>query len=203
MGTLEEFNAAPDAEIRAALRSCCMAGEWVSRVAAGRPYPGEDALYAASDEATAALDDAGLGQALAGHPRIGERLTSHGGDWSRREQAGVAGAGGDLLSQLATANAAYEQRFGHVYLVCATGRSAAELLAICRSRLRNDPAAERGVVLGELAKINRLRLGRLLSPDGPGGEQPGRPGAVPLAGVRSRIGLASVCCCRALVSAAV
>jgi 2-oxo-4-hydroxy-4-carboxy-5-ureidoimidazoline decarboxylase len=68
-----------------------------------------------------------------------------------------------LRGQLAAANAAYEQRFRHVYLVCATGRSAAELLAICRSRLGNDPATERRVVLGELAKINQLRLRKLLA----------------------------------------
>jgi 2-oxo-4-hydroxy-4-carboxy-5-ureidoimidazoline decarboxylase len=117
------------------------------------------------DWLTAALDDAGLGQALAGHPRIGEQLASHGGAWSRQEQAGVAEAGDDVRGQLAAANAAYEQRFGHVYLVCATGKSAAELLAVCQSRLANDPAAERWVVLGELAKINQLRLRKLLYPE--------------------------------------
>src|SRR6185437_1616997 len=67
---------------------------------------------------------------------------------------------------LAEANAAYEQRFGQVYLVCATGKSAEELLAICRSRLGNDPATERSVVLAELAKISRLRLGKLLTGEG-------------------------------------
>lgn len=164
---LDWFNTAPDPEIRAALRACCAAGSWISRVCAGRPYPDEDALRVASDEATAALDDPGLGQALAGHPRIGERPPGRGGAWSRQEQAAVAGAGDGLLGQLAGANAAYEQRFGYVYLVCADGRSAAELLAVCRLRLGNDPATERGVVLGELAKINRLRLRKLLSPEEP------------------------------------
>ncbi|HEY5427567.1 MAG TPA: 2-oxo-4-hydroxy-4-carboxy-5-ureidoimidazoline decarboxylase, partial [Solirubrobacteraceae bacterium] len=82
--------------------------------------------------------------------------------WSRVEQAGVATAGADLLGELAAANAAYERRFGHVYLVCASGRDAATLLAVCQARLDNDPETERGVVLGELAKINRLRLGKLL-----------------------------------------
>ncbi|MGH2895597.1 MAG: 2-oxo-4-hydroxy-4-carboxy-5-ureidoimidazoline decarboxylase, partial [Solirubrobacteraceae bacterium] len=82
--------------------------------------------------------------------------------WSRCEQAEVATAGTGLLEELAAANAQYERRFGHVYLVCASGRGAAELLAICRARLDNDPETERGVVLGELAKINRLRLGKLL-----------------------------------------
>lgn len=162
---LDWFNTAPEPEIRAALRACCAADSWVSRVGAGRPYPDGDALRAASDEATAALDDAGLAQALAGHPRIGERPPGDDGAWSRQEQAGVAGASDGLRVQLAEANAAYEQRFGHVYLVCAAGRSAAELLAVCRSRLGNDPAAERGVVLGELAKINQLRLRKLLSPE--------------------------------------
>ena len=67
-----------------------------------------------------------------------------------------------MRAQLAAADAEYEQRFGHVYLVCATGKSADELLAICRARLGHDPEVERGVVLGELAQINRLRLAKLL-----------------------------------------
>jgi 2-oxo-4-hydroxy-4-carboxy-5-ureidoimidazoline decarboxylase len=162
---LDWLNAAPDADLRAALSACCAADSWVSRVGGGRPYPDADALYAASDTATAALDDAGLDQALAAHPRIGKRAAGHNGAWSRQEQAGVAGADDALRGQLAAANAAYEQRFGHVYLVCATGRSAAELLAVCQSRLGNDPATERRVVLGELAKINQLRLRKLLAPE--------------------------------------
>jgi 2-oxo-4-hydroxy-4-carboxy-5-ureidoimidazoline decarboxylase len=142
-----------------ALRQCCAADEWVARLRAGRPFASEQDLVAASDAATAALDDAGLAQALAGHPRIGERTHS---SWSKQEQAGVADAGADVRAKLAEANRAYEERFGHVYLVCATGRSADEMLAFCRARLDNDPATERGVVLDELAKINRLRLHKLL-----------------------------------------
>ncbi|HEY7009030.1 MAG TPA: 2-oxo-4-hydroxy-4-carboxy-5-ureidoimidazoline decarboxylase [Jatrophihabitantaceae bacterium] len=142
-----------------ALRQCCAADAWVDAIVAGRPYPDEDALGAASDKATLDLDDTGLAQALAGHPRIGERV--HGG-WSSQEQSGVSGAGGDVRAQLAAANAEYEQRFGHVYLVCATGKSADEMLAICRARLANDPDTEEGVVRDELAKINRLRLAKLV-----------------------------------------
>lgn len=71
-------------------------------------------------------------------------------------------ATGDIRAAIAAANAEYERRFGHVYLVCATGRTAGELLAICQSRLANPPEAEREVVLAELAAINRLRLTRLL-----------------------------------------
>ena len=154
--------------MRTRLASCCAAESWVQRLLSARPYADETELLAVSDDATAELDDAGLAQALAGHPRIGERLATHAsGDgasaWSRQEQAGVATADADVVTALATANADYELRFGHVYLVCASGRSAAELLDVCRGRLDNDPATERGVVLGELAKINRLRLGKLLS----------------------------------------
>jgi 2-oxo-4-hydroxy-4-carboxy-5-ureidoimidazoline decarboxylase len=158
----------PDDELSSRLHSCCAADGWVSRIMADRPYASEAALLASSDRATAELDADGLAQALAGHPRIGDKAAAaHGADgrsaaWSKGEQAGVAGAGADVLGDLAAANAAYEERFGHVYLVCASGRSATELLAVCRGRLDNDPETERGVVLQELAKINQLRLIKLL-----------------------------------------
>jgi 2-oxo-4-hydroxy-4-carboxy-5-ureidoimidazoline decarboxylase len=162
--TLDEFNSAPDdATLRVALGECCTAQAWVARVVAGRPYPDREALQRASDTASAELDDPGLSEALAGHPRIGERADSA---WSRQEQAGVSGADADVRMRLAQCNAAYEERFGHVYLVCATGRSADELLALCERRLANDADSERAVVLGELAKINRIRLDKLLGAEG-------------------------------------
>lgn len=161
--SLAAFNGAPDDErLRAGLAACCAAREWVAALVAGRPYAGLPELYAASDAATAALTDVGLAEALAAHPRIGDR--SH-GEWSRQEQSGMSTADAQTRAELAAANAAYEQRFGQIYLVCASGRSAGELLAVCRSRLANDPATERGVVLGELSKINRIRLEKLLNRD--------------------------------------
>jgi 2-oxo-4-hydroxy-4-carboxy-5-ureidoimidazoline decarboxylase len=165
---LTTFNTAADEQLRTRLQSCCEAESWVQSVLAGRPYGAVAKLFAASDDATQTLDDAGLGQALAGHPRIGDRRPPHAGEdragaWSRQEQAGVAGAEAELFAAVAAANVEYERRFGHVYLVCATGRSAAELLDICRARLDNDPETERGIVLSELAKINRLRLIKLLT----------------------------------------
>lgn len=161
--TLDTLNAAPDDDtLRAALSACCAARSWGSAVIVGRPYRNEAALYASSDAATASLDDAGLAEALAGHPRIGERAAAGHGAWSRQEQSGVASADADVIARLAAANAAYEELFGHVYLVCATGKGADELLELCQARLSNDPVTERGVVLDELAKINRLRLTKLL-----------------------------------------
>ena len=157
---LAEFNSAPvDGPLGDALRAVCSAGRWVHGVIARRPYADLAGLLAGSDEVTLALDDAALTEALAGHPRIGERGESA---WSRQEQRGAADADEALRAQLAAANGEYEHRFGHVYLVCATGKSAAELLSICQSRLQNSPDAERAVVREELAKINRIRLTKLV-----------------------------------------
>lgn len=161
---LAEFNGArDDARLRAALAQCCAARQWVTSIVAGRPYADRSAVHAASDAATAQLDDAALAEALAGHSRIGDR--PH-GTWSQQEQAGMSGADELVRAQMDECNAAYEQRFGHVYLVCASGRTAADLLAVCRARLGNDDAAERRVVLDELAKINRIRLDKLIGEEG-------------------------------------
>ncbi len=146
----------PDAQAAGLLRSCCAAPEWIDTVRSQRPYASLDDLYAVSDAATANLDDDNFAAALAAHPRIGERSTSA---WSQQEQAGV---GADVRTELAAANAEYEQRFGYVYLVCASGRSGAELLALCRERIGNEPSTERSVALGELAKIARIRLAKLM-----------------------------------------
>jgi 2-oxo-4-hydroxy-4-carboxy-5-ureidoimidazoline decarboxylase len=164
-----EFNRLPDEAVRQELRRCCASGRWIDAVAAGRPYPDLAALLAASDAAVAALSEADLREAMTGHPRIGEQHEP--ADWSGREQAGVRGADDDLRRALADGNATYERRFGHIYLACATGRDAAELLAFLRSRLGNDRETEWGVVASELAKINQIRLRKLL--DG------GTVGAVP------------------------
>jgi 2-oxo-4-hydroxy-4-carboxy-5-ureidoimidazoline decarboxylase len=158
---------ADDDSLATELAACCSSRYWVEQILAQRPFADAEGLLAASDAAIAALDEAALAEALAGHPRIGERPAGAGGaggEWSREEQSGVTSAATGVREEIATANAEYERRFGHVYLVCATGKSADELLAICRARLGNDPATEEGVVRIELAKITRLRLGRLLRP---------------------------------------
>jgi len=103
-----------------------------------------------------------VGEALAGHPRIGQRLSARDGNFSAGEQAGIDGADAQTLAELAAGNLEYERRFGQTYLVFASGKSADEMLQLLRRRLANDPAAERAVLRGELAKINRLRLERML-----------------------------------------
>jgi 2-oxo-4-hydroxy-4-carboxy-5-ureidoimidazoline decarboxylase len=142
----------------AVLGEICASRAWVAAMAAARPWPGGAALLAANDTATAALGEADLAEAIAGHARIGR--PREGDAASRREQAGVRGADAALLAELAEANAAYEARFGHVFLICATGRGAAEMLAALRERYGNDPAAEWEVVREELRRINAIRLER-------------------------------------------
>jgi 2-oxo-4-hydroxy-4-carboxy-5-ureidoimidazoline decarboxylase len=129
-------------------------------VLAGAPFADIAALLDRADRVLAELPDAEIDAALAGHPRIGGRVRNAA---SAREQAGVATAAEEVRTALAAGNREYEDRFGYVYLVCASGRSADELLAILSDRLHNDPGTERRVMRGELAKINRLRLQRLLS----------------------------------------
>jgi 2-oxo-4-hydroxy-4-carboxy-5-ureidoimidazoline decarboxylase len=158
--TLAELNALPVAGARPRLHDCCSSGRWSDAVLAGRPYDGIAALLAASDAAVASLTHDDLREALGGHPRIGTRPQAH--SWSAGEQAGVSEADAVLMRGLAEGNAGYEAKFGHIYLVCATGRSGAELLALLHERLANEPELEWEVVAAELAKINRIRLRKLV-----------------------------------------
>ena len=112
--------------------------------------------------AHAELTGEDVAEALAGHPRLGEPPAARQSSRSRSEQAGVDGADGTVRAELAAGNRRLRGRFGHIYLVCASGRSAQELLSILRDRLGNDPATERQVVRAELGKINDLRLARLM-----------------------------------------
>lgn len=155
---LDRLNSLAPDDAQRLLLSCCAAPGWARAVAGWRPYESVADLLRAADAALDDLTDSDLDAALAGHPRIGERSAD---ETSRREQAGVGPASRAALHE---ANREYEDRFGHVYLVCATGRSGAELLAILRQRLGNDPGTERLVVREELRKINRLRLAALVGP---------------------------------------
>jgi 2-oxo-4-hydroxy-4-carboxy-5-ureidoimidazoline decarboxylase len=159
--SVAELNDLPADAAGREFAGCCKAGRWIDALVAARPYESVRALLAASDAAVAALTAADLEEALAGHPRIGDRMAASAG-WSRQEQAGVSAADAELAAALADGNAEYERRFGHIYMVCATGKSGEELLAILRGRLGNDRDTEWKIVAAELAKINQLRLRKLL-----------------------------------------
>ena len=163
MPGLAELNALPARDFEQLLLRCCAAPGWARQVTGGRPYASLADLLAAADAAWAARDPGDLDAAMAGHPRIGERRLS---GWSAQEQAGVqAGAGTDpaTVTALADGNAAYEQRFGHVFLICATGRGQAEILAELHRRMSNDPATERETTAAEIGKINDIRLRKLVT----------------------------------------
>ncbi|CAM4369071.1 2-oxo-4-hydroxy-4-carboxy-5-ureidoimidazoline decarboxylase [Nocardia ninae] len=157
---LAGFHALPAHAATEALLTCCSSPEWARALVAARPYPSVDTLLDTADAVLAELPESEIDRALAGHPRIGERPDTAA---SAREQAGVATAADAVRSALAAGNRAYEARFGHLYLVCASGRSGSELLAILEDRLGNDAETERRVMRTELAKINRIRLRALLA----------------------------------------
>ena len=154
-----------DAVTEADLRACCAADAWLEAVTAARPHPSLASLLAVSDAAVLALDATGLDQALAAHPRIGERRPGEAREeaWSRREQGAVLAAGTDVAARLAAGNRDYEQRFGRVFLIRAAGRTADQMYDELQARLGNDDDTERDVVLHELAGIVRLRLTELVA----------------------------------------
>ncbi|HEY6061016.1 MAG TPA: 2-oxo-4-hydroxy-4-carboxy-5-ureidoimidazoline decarboxylase [Gemmatimonadales bacterium] len=152
------LNALPHSEAEAVLLRCCGSRRWVERMLTGLPYASDTALLEAAEREWWTLERADWLEAFAAHPRIGER----GGDaWSRREQSGVDDAASEVRRALEQGNRNYEARFGHVYLVCATGRGAGDLLADLRRRLGGDPEEELRIAAGEQAKITALRLVRL------------------------------------------
>jgi 2-oxo-4-hydroxy-4-carboxy-5-ureidoimidazoline decarboxylase len=157
---VEAFNALPAERLRDDLLACCAAPAWGATVAAGRPYDQRLSVLAAADAAARSLTWSDVLVGLSAHPRIGERAAGDGREaaWSRQEQA-QAGQGGDALI---AANRAYEERFGHVFLIFASGRSPDEVLAAARARTANYEQTERAIVADELRKIALLRLERLL-----------------------------------------
>jgi 2-oxo-4-hydroxy-4-carboxy-5-ureidoimidazoline decarboxylase len=131
-----------------------------------RPFDSEDALLDAAERIWWALEPADWLEAFAAHPRIGDREALRAkfaatAAWSAREQAGVEGAPEDILQALADGNQRYFDRFGYVFMVCATGKTAEEMLALLRQRLPNDPDREIRIAAAEQAKITRIRLENL------------------------------------------
>jgi 2-oxo-4-hydroxy-4-carboxy-5-ureidoimidazoline decarboxylase len=166
--TLEELNRLPDEEARAALERCCGARAWVDRVCAGRPYRNRAGLIAAAERAADHLKPADWLEAFAHHPRIGDREAlrhefAATAAWAGEEQRGAAAASEDTLEALARGNRAYEDKFGYIFIVCASGRSADQMLELLNGRLANDPDTELVNASREQRAITRLRLEKLLA----------------------------------------
>ena len=160
------FDALPDHEAAPFQESCCGSQAWVQGMLAHRPFGTLNHLLAEAEEVWWSLGPDDWREAFDHHPRIGERVSAApqgetARAWSSDEQRGAAAAAAGTRQALAEGNREYERRFGHIFLVCATGKSAEEMLALLRPRLSNDPATELRVAAAEQAKITRLRLEKL------------------------------------------
>lgn len=167
MSASAAVDAMSELEARAALERCCGAARWVEAMLAQRPFGDDANLHAQAERVWATLDRADILEAFDHHPRIGADL-----DALRRkfastaalalsEQAGAVHASEDQLERLRAGNLAYEARFGHIFIVCATGKTAAQMADLLDARLGNEPELELRIAAAEQAKITHLRLDSL------------------------------------------
>lgn len=161
-GLADHLNKLSDERARAALERCCGSSRWVSAMLAERPFGSDQRVFEAARENWDRLTPTDWLEAFAHHPRIGDRaadaVQTHTADLSQREQSGMQHAQAGVRAALAEGNIAYEERFGHVFLICATGRTPDELLVALQTRLTNDPETELRIAADEQARITELRL---------------------------------------------
>jgi OHCU decarboxylase len=157
--TLAGLNALPDEGAVAAFLRCCGSIRWARMMTAARPFASVDRMSARADAIWSSLSAADCLEAFGKHPRIGE---AGGGRWSSEEQADASPATQAVRDRLAAANREYEARFGYIFIVCAAGRRAGEILTMLEHRLTNAADAELLVAAEEQRRITRLRLAKLI-----------------------------------------
>jgi OHCU decarboxylase len=167
---LERLNSLPREEAEAEFLACCGSTLWARRMAEERPFDDLQGLLAQADAEWWALDAEDWLEAFSRHPKIGEREAardqgSGARSWSEQEQAGAKSADEETKRQLMAANREYESKFGYIYIVCATGKTAAEMLSLCSERLGNGREEELRVAAEEQRRITHLRLRKLLEAD--------------------------------------
>jgi len=164
--TLVEFNTMGFPQAEASLMDCCGSARWAASVASRRPYAAVEALHKAADGIWWNLERADWLEAFSHHPQIGDKPASgseSARQWAAGEQAGAHAASDDVRSRLARANRAYFEKFGYIYIVCATGKTAEGMLAILNQRLQNDLASELSIAAEQQRMITRIRLDKLLA----------------------------------------
>ena len=164
---LERLNSLPAGEAESELLKCCGSHEWARLVIAARPFEGVDDLVGKSDRVWWSLEPRDWQQAFHSHPKIGETkaaaaVAAESQKWSASEQSGIRNSDQATVAALAELNREYEEKFGYIFIVCASGKSSTEMLAILRDRLENNPDEELRNAAGEQAKITCLRLMKLL-----------------------------------------
>jgi 2-oxo-4-hydroxy-4-carboxy-5-ureidoimidazoline decarboxylase len=157
--TLGDLNALSDEDARNAFTSCCGSTRWVTLMVNARPFDSIDEMIEAADDAWAKTGPTDWLEAFSHHPRIGER----GSGREAAEQAGAQSAPLTVKEQISDINNAYEKKFGHIYIVCAAGKSGEEMLEIAKARMRNEPQDELEVAAEEQRKITEIRLRKLLT----------------------------------------
>ena len=149
-----------------AILACCAARRWAQAIVMRRPYSSPESLCLTSNEVWSTMEEPDWLEAFAAHPRIGERkapsATTTASAWSEQEQSSTASAAQEVLADLAAGNAQYEERFGFTYIVCATGKSAEEMLAILRRRLTNDRGTELREAAEQQRRIMQIRIRKWL-----------------------------------------
>jgi 2-oxo-4-hydroxy-4-carboxy-5-ureidoimidazoline decarboxylase len=167
--TLEQFNRLGDADARAPLLACCGSGAWAGLMLARRPLASFDDLLIAADESFAAIAEKDWMEAFAAHPKIGQDAAAlrekfaATADWSSTEQSGVARASDEELAALAEGNRDYLAKFGYIFIVCATGKSARDMLDLLVERIEHTPEEELPVAATEQMKITHLRLHKMIA----------------------------------------
>ncbi len=162
------LNTSTGAEAMAALLACCGSSSWAAQMLVERPFDAMDSVLAAADEIWASLEREDWLEAFRAHPRIGEARAQKEHSalsrrWAQEEQAASVPPSGQIVAALAAANRAYDDKFGHIFIVCATGKTPAEMLAILDERLGNDAAEELDIAAEEQRKITRIRLEKLFT----------------------------------------
>lgn len=158
--TLEQVNTAGAETVSKALADCCGSGAWVDGMIGRRPFEDASRFQTAAEETWWALSQGDWLEAFSKHPKIGTKQPS--GEWSAEEQSGMNQATSETAQSIEDLNRAYQEKFGWIFMICATGKSAEEMKRQLEQRLRNDPAAEIRIAAAEQAKITRLRLQKLL-----------------------------------------
>jgi OHCU decarboxylase len=158
--TFDELNRLDAGRARAEFLRCCGSARWAAAMAEARPFDDVDTMRTRGDEVWSSLARSDWLEAFAAHPKIGERRTASA--WSAAEQAGVQSADDEVRARLERMNADYEQRFGFIFIVCATGKAPGEMLALLERRLTNRPESELPLAAEEQRKITALRLAKLV-----------------------------------------
>ena len=158
--TLHELNISGESQAQKALLACCGSFRWTGQMTARRPFDNAEIVHATAHDIWWSLEKSDWLEAFACHPKIGE--SKSGSDWSSQEQKGMATASAGIADAISTLNREYQKRFGYIFIVCATGKSAAEIRDLLEQRLKNDPQKELRLAAAEQLKITHLRLDKLL-----------------------------------------